>query len=160
MRYGPSAFSLWNHWRSRSRRSRFLKSAAGESFKDSLPGAKGEKMKDPGSCPQERGCIGLTWLRGTAIALAIGILLLASHADSGARDNTRPIPGGQTAITPETPTKDPPSSREASRSDPTPGGGKALAAALKPTTYPVPKELPAKGSPKAKVTLVEYFEFH
>ena len=116
-------------------------------------------MKDPGSRPQERGCFGWKRLKGAAIALAIGILL-ASHADSGARDSTRPIPGGQPAITPETPTKAPPSSREASRSDPTPGGGKAPATALKPTTYPVPKELPAKGSPKAKVTLVEYIEFH
>lgn len=97
-------------------------------------------MKKAASCSQERARSRSWWLRGTAIVLLLGLLL-------GCAPSTPPTPTKQ-FVAPATPTKPSPT-----QSAPTP------TPAASPTPFAVPEELPSKGSPEAKVFIVEFSEF-
>ena len=97
-------------------------------------------MKKAASCSQERRHFGAWWLKGTAIVLLLGLVL-------GCAPSTPPTPTKQ-FVASATPTKPSPTQ---SAPAPTP--------AASPTPFAVPEELPSKGSPEAKVFIVEFSEF-
>ena len=97
-------------------------------------------MKKAASCSQERRHFGAWWLKGTAIVLLLGLVL-------GCAPSTPPTPTKQ-FVASATPTKPSPTQ---SAPAPTP--------AASPTPIAVPEELPSKGSPEAKVFIIEFSEF-
>jgi len=97
-------------------------------------------VKKAASCSQERRHFGAWWLKGTAIVLLLGLVL-------GCAPSTPPTPTKQ-FVASATPTKPSPTQ---SAPAPTP--------AASPTPIAVPEELPSKGSPEAKVFIIEFSEF-
>lgn len=113
-------------------------------------------MKEARSCPQERGHVRSVWLKRAAIALVLGIILTGC-APSGPPGGMEPTLR-QPTVMPATPTKVPTPSQEVPRPTPT-QGAQAPTPAVSPTPFAVPEELPSKGSPDAKVTLVVFCDF-
>ncbi len=110
-------------------------------------------MKKAESCPQERGHFRSWWLKGTVIVLLLG--LLPGCVPSRPQSGTVPTPTRQ-FMAPATPTNVPTPSLEMPR--PTQSAQTPIPAAS-PTPFAVPEELPTKGSPEAKVFIVEFSEF-
>jgi protein-disulfide isomerase len=107
------------------------------------------------SCPQERGHFRSWWLKGTVLVLLLGLLL--GCVPAGLQSSTGPTPTRQ-FIAPATPTNVPTPSPGAPQPTPTQSAPTSTLEAS-PTPFAIPEELPSKGSPEAKVTLVEFSEF-
>jgi len=117
-----------------------------------------DKVKKTGLDPQEGGHARSVWLKRTAIVWALG-MILTGCAPSEPQSGKRPISPVQPTLVSVTPTHIPSPSREIPR----PIGTKEAqipGPAVSPTPFTEPKELPTKGSPGAKVTLVEFCDFY
>jgi len=112
-------------------------------------------VKKAASCPQERGRFRSWWLKGTAGVLLLGLLL--GCAPSRPQSGAVPTPTRQ-FMAPATPTNVPTPSPGVPRPTPT-QSAQPLTPVASPTPFAVPEELPSKGSPEAKVVLVEFSEF-
>jgi hypothetical protein len=85
-------------------------------------------------------------------------MVLTGCAPSRSPGGKKPVPAGQPTIMPAA------STNELTPSHEGPGstlsqGVQAPSPAVSPTLFAVPEQLPTKGSPEAKVTLVEFFDF-